>query len=57
MFLYSSVFFLELRAEIDRLKCTEGIYKDELQSVTLTEIAALREKCLAKEKEMEEMKL
>ena len=49
-------FFSELQAEIEKLKNTQVGIKDEQQLAILDEIAALREKCDAKEKEMEEMK-
>jgi predicted short-subunit dehydrogenase-like oxidoreductase (DUF2520 family) len=45
-------FFSELQAEIEKLKHTQVGIKDEQQLAILDEIAALREKCDAKEKEM-----
>ena len=54
--LYWFFFSSELQAEIEKLKHTQVGIKDEQQLAILDEIAALREKCDAKEKEMEEMK-
>lgn len=47
--------FVELKAEIDRLRSQSGVMNEEQQSASLAEITALKEKLAYREKEMEEM--
>lgn len=47
--------FVELKAEIDRLRSQSGVMNEEQQSASLAEITALKEKLAVREKEMEEM--
>lgn len=45
----------ELRAEIERLRNQSGFMTDDTHTASMAEIANLKERLLAREKEMEEI--